>query len=348
MLIALLIDPAGRAVLTGLQAEDEAMWQTAIETTSGEQDDAGTVAAIAALRHQYPEPWRFAGYLAPPTTWWQAHEHYFEPWVLAAVANNRAAIIGEYDIQGYNPAQLVQYQRAIAVMNGFEREYHESLLYGPGFDTPILDMLNTRFIIVPKTIPVESTGDGLIIDGYPAPGFQVVTETAGAVIVENLEHFPRAWLVYDVIERSADEALTAIGDGSIDPRTTASIEVPSNVSFGSSAGGGTTIVTDYEANQVEIVTSSDGPAFLLVADVHDPGWRVTIDGAPAQLHRANGLIRGVFGPGGEHTVRFEYRPPELRIGLTISAISVLTIAVLVGWAFQQRRATQRTHSTPRQ
>ncbi len=59
-----------------------------------------------------------------------------------------------------------------------------------------------------------------------------------------------------------------------------------------------------------------------------PGWRATVDGAPAPLLRANYAFRAVRLEPGQHQVHLTFAPRSWRLGL---AISGLTLLVLVGW-----------------
>ena len=48
--------------------------------------------------------------------------------------------------------------------------------------------------------------------------------------------------------------------------------------------------------------------FVVLNDVWHPWWRVSVDGRPARLLRANVLFRAVAVPKGRHLVRFTFRP----------------------------------------
>jgi uncharacterized membrane protein YfhO len=61
---------------------------------------------------------------------------------------------------------------------------------------------------------------------------------------------------------------------------------------------------------------------LLLNDKYDPNWHVTVDGQPAELLRCNFLMRGVYLSAGQHTVEFNFSPPNKPLYVTIIAIAV--------------------------
>ena len=72
-------------------------------------------------------------------------------------------------------------------------------------------------------------------------------------------------------------------------------------------------------------------AFLVLSDTYYPGWRVTVDGRPAQLYRTNYLLRGVVVPPGEHTVRFSFLPISFYAGVCVSACALLAMLLVRRW-----------------
>jgi len=64
---------------------------------------------------------------------------------------------------------------------------------------------------------------------------------------------------------------------------------------------------------------------LVLLDSFDPGWTAYVDGARAEVLRADGVFRAVRLTAGKHDVRFEYVPRGLWLG---AAISVVTAALL--------------------
>jgi hypothetical protein len=69
--------------------------------------------------------------------------------------------------------------------------------------------------------------------------------------------------------------------------------------------------------------------YLVLLDSFSDDWRVTADGAPAELVRANGLFRAVRLTAGAHVVDFAYRPRAVLVGFAISAIALVILGALM-------------------
>jgi hypothetical protein len=102
----------------------------------------------------------------------------------------------------------------------------------------------------------------------------------------------------------------------------------------------TTTVVDVEAHVPA------GGGFLVLLDSYDPFWRVEVDNEPATMSRANGLFRAVELAPGRHVVRFAYRPTPLYLGLAITAVTALLLA-LAFWKGGGTRARDLAGETSR-
>jgi len=94
---------------------------------------------------------------------------------------------------------------------------------------------------------------------------------------------------------------------------------------------GTVEFTSYAPTDIKFHTQAATPTVLLLNDQYDPHWRVTVDGNPAPLLRANFIMRGVYLPAGEHSVEFQFSLPIKPLYVTVSAmfIGVLLCGFLV-------------------
>ena len=78
---------------------------------------------------------------------------------------------------------------------------------------------------------------------------------------------------------------------------------------------------------MKIEANLNSPGWLVLTDAYYPGWQATVNGQPADILPVNVLFRAVSLPEGEHTVVFEFAPDSVRLGVLISGLSLLGIAI---------------------
>ena len=71
---------------------------------------------------------------------------------------------------------------------------------------------------------------------------------------------------------------------------------------------GTARILSYANTEVTVETDSATPALLVLTDVWHPWWRAEVDGASAEILRADVLFRAVAVPTGHHIVRVTFHP----------------------------------------
>lgn len=169
--------------------------------------------------------------------------------------------------------------------------------------------------------------------GY-GPGVKAEDVGAG-VVFENLRARPRAWLVPEVVAVSADDALGAVrssrlpGGRVFDPSQLALVEEQFNFKADRIDPSATVEIARLTSRQMEVKVVTAAPTFLVTSDVFYPGWRVTVDDAPAHLYQTNYAFRGVPVPAGTHVVRFDFRPTTFYYGALVSTLALL---LLIGCA----------------
>jgi hypothetical protein len=92
---------------------------------------------------------------------------------------------------------------------------------------------------------------------------------------------------------------------------------------------GSVVFESYAPKHIRLKADAAARSVLLLNDKFDPNWVVTVDGEPAELFRANYLMRGVALEPGEHVVEFRFRPPSS--GLYISLLAIAVGGGLCGW-----------------
>jgi hypothetical protein len=202
-----------------------------------------------------------------------------------------------------------------------------------GIGSPLLDMLNVRYILIDKRLPADR--DDVV--GL-AQGQQPVFENEYVRVYENPGAFPHGWLVHDVRHVSREQAFAVLRDRAVDLSTVALVEdAAPNVAQPGADQVERVLVTEYQPERIEIDVRTAADGLLVLSDTYSNGWRATMDGESVDILPTNLALRGVPVGAGMHTVVFTYRAPWLRVGLAISIIAHLALVVIIGWAIGRSR-----------
>ena len=218
-------------------------------------------------------------------------------------------------IGGYSPAKLQRYQDLIdyhlegeinrlAQAVGKVDSLKEVATY-MRTSTPILNMLNTRYVVLDSRIPP----------------------------VENPYAFGAAWFVNRVVPAAtADEEIALLGG--INPKEEAVIradlQLPSlpEADVMSQASDHIDIVS-YAPNALEYKYSARTDRLAVFSEIYYPeGWYATVDGEPVALYRADWTLRAAVLPAGEHTVKMRFDPPSYRIGAAVSRATSIPLILI--------------------
>lgn len=90
------------------------------------------------------------------------------------------------------------------------------------------------------------------------------------------------------------------------------------------------------ANRVSIAVDCDRPSFVVLTELHYPGWNVEIDGQSAEPVSGT-VFRAVRVPAGPHEIVWSYRPTSLLIGLIVSGLGMVGTGVFY-WSEVRRRS----------
>jgi hypothetical protein len=94
------------------------------------------------------------------------------------------------------------------------------------------------------------------------------------------------------------------------------------------------------ANGFELAAASPNGGLVVSSVTFDRGWRLAVDGHPAELLRVNAGFLGFFAPPGWHRATLEYRPSGWVWGVRWCALTaaVLALAVLGAWRRRPSRS----------
>jgi hypothetical protein len=327
----------------GLPAEDT-LWRhlrrdpeiaQALEIETGGSDPGGAGEFLEEQLAQ-SEPFRYVGYGGVGYADGEPRrvnymEHRLDPNVQAFLVNGRPIFLGLYDIQGYNPLQLSRYVEFMTALNGAPQDYHTAYLLPSGVRSPLLDLLDVRYLLVDASLP-QFRDDVLALTA----GRRMVMRTPEVIVYERSPNPPHAWIVHEVRQVARGGALLLLASGTVDPYQTALVEgTPPDVAEPSVIDADSARVTDYQPDHLTIETQSTSAGLLVVSEVYESGWRAYVDGAAAAILPTDHALQGVPLPAGRHTVELRYEPTSLRAGLMISGVAgamMLVAFAAAGWS----------------
>jgi hypothetical protein len=245
-------------------------------------------------------------------------------------ANGRSMLLGLQNVQGYNPTHIASYGGYMNELNGgYEQNYHFIDVFGEGLYSPLLNLLNVNYIIVPSQ-PSQENPEGAQQFAQFEHSHPTVYEDDQTKVLENQQALPRAWIVHSVQQQTPQEALELLSSGEVDPKETALLEEPplEEMSEPEDASTDQASVTEYGDNHVQLETSSETAGLLMLSEVYYPAWKAYVDGRPAPVHIADGLLRSVAVPAGDHTVDLRYESWTLMVGVSISLVAYATLVLL--------------------
>lgn len=171
-----------------------------------------------------------------------------------------------------------------------------------------------------------------IVSGVPLDlPFLREVHRGSALVYENVEALPRAYLVSDVrVADEPDETIELMRSASFDPARVAVLEDPLGEPLTAAPLDGAAEIVAYEPDRVIVETRANRRALLVLADNYYEGWTATIDGDAAPVLRANHTFRAVVVGPGEQRVVFEFRPRQLYLGFAIylAGFTLLTAYLL--------------------
>jgi hypothetical protein len=295
-------------------------------------------AALFLSGQQGTGPFRFFGFdprLQQMAGGWPVYYRYqfANERTRSLVVNNRATLHGLHDVQGYNPVQLQDYVEAMTLLNGEPQDYHDANVMPAGLESPLLDLLNARYLVVPSEMTSEQ--DELLLslsERYP-----VVFDDGYTRVLERESALPRAWIVHAAETVDGAEALRRVVAGEVDPRQTALIDgvVPTLQDAGSSEESAA--ITTYEPERIVIQTDSTTAGMLLLSEMAYPAWKATVDGVPVDVSTAYGLIRAIPLPAGSRIVEFSYDTQDEELGLVLTFGTVILLGAMFAGMSARRR-----------
>ena len=215
-------------------------------------------------------------------------------------------------VGGYHAAKLRRYQDLIETYISNEmkqvmeavNKYQGDLSQAPADSIcPVLNMLNTKYFLAPK--------QNMSIPNPHAQG--------------------NAWFV-DCMEYVDDAQAEMDGLYQVDLRHEAVADRQFQEVLGEAMAADSTataVLTSYEPNQLKYTVSSQKGGIVVFSEIYYPGWTATIDGKPAELGRANYVLRALRVDGGQHEVVLSFFPKSIGTTETVAYVALVVLLLFI-------------------
>ncbi len=199
-------------------------------------------------------------------------------------------------IGGYHPAKLSIYQDLI-----------EKQLYNFPNCLPVLNMLNTKYLIIPD----QQSGQ---------PKAQ-----------ENLGALGACWFVKGIqFRKGPADIMNALT--TFNPKDSAVLDEKYKGDI-TSIGNDSLATIALVSNENDLVTyhsKSTVKQFAVFSEIYyNAGWKAKIDGKDSPIFQSNYVLRGLEIPAGEHNIIFSFEPTAVAIGKKAAIGSSLLIWLLL-------------------
>ena len=257
------------------------------------------------------------------------------------IENNFSTFEGIYSTDGYEPLHIKRYGELISSskdgsipdrLPGSDANIHpgfgEEDLRKNAYRQRLLDLLGVKYIL--------NKNDSLEIDyiqdnAFSKEVYKLVWQKAPWQIYENMNVLPRVFLASDyVVESNKDKIVQMIFDKKLDLKNKIILEenISPKISFVKDDNAKVE-VKKYASNKVVLQASARSNMLLFLSDNYYPGWKVSIDGKNGKIYRANYSFRAIPIAKGKHEVVFSYYPDSFDLGIKISFITIILLAMAI-------------------
>jgi len=239
------------------------------------------------------------------------------------------------DVRGYDPPQPTRRMLALwRLLSPAQATWTALEITDVGSEgLQVLSTLGARYLMFPADTELPTTFHHRLRTVYAG---------ADARIVENMTAAPRALVPATVLATDGEVATNqAIIEPVFDARTTAAVERGQPGAPEPLAGiHGAVAIVRRENARVTLRARLDQRGLVVLNEALLPGWSVKVDGRAATALRANGVMRGVVVPAGDHRIEWSYAVPGLRLGaLTSLLTAAAAVAAALALVFRSRQGT---------
>ncbi len=192
-----------------------------------------------------------------------------------------------------------------------------------------------RQVIEPRKLQLLNVGALISKRDLASDQFTLVTSDGDVHLYRFNGALPRAWLVHNARVVAPDKIYETLNGDDFDPsRSVALIAQPTIVLSATVASADAVEIVHHAAGQLSVRARTSADGVLVVSEIFYPGWKARVDGQPASLLPADGVLMALPLASGAHQIELTFEPDLVKIGTLISIVSVLSCVGLALWAWR--------------
>jgi hypothetical protein len=221
-----------------------------------------------------------------------------------SIPQQTAVQYGLHLTDGVDPLQIASYSEFMDQASGVPRNGYSVTLPPFANGEPATD----NKMYSPDADKLGLLNVGYVVSDYPllVPGLTEVKSIGGVIIYKNEKKRSPAWVQSGAIALPQE----------FEPAE----------------------FVQRSANQMQI--SATGPGTLVVSDIMYPGWRLVVDGKPAELTSKYGVLMSTELAPGRHDILIQFKPGSVYLGLALCGLGVL-ITIWMIWGSGIRSQGER-------
>ena len=229
-------------------------------------------------------------------------------------------------VSPFNDATTSYFHRSVGGYHGAKLARYQDLIdrYLSNADDGVLDMLNTRYLIVPGK------------EGQPEAQRRT-TAFGAAWFVDSVIYAPSAQAEIDLLGKT-DLRTTAVVSGQ-NPAKSASRPMPLGIYASARIE-----LTEYRPNYLKYEYTLPEEAVAVFSEIfYDQGWKAYVDGEESPYFRADYVLRAMTLPAGTHTVEWRFRAPGWTAveGVTLAASLAILLGAVAALVYCFRKRTKK-------
>jgi hypothetical protein len=198
---------------------------------------------------------------------------------------------------------------------------------GIGRESRFYDLYNVKYLIA---------GENTAVPAH----FQPVHQDGRTMLYRNPRALPRAFMVYRAEVVGGDiRALTIAKGEGFDPATQVVLKAGGEarpLDAGPGSGEVDVRIVDRGPNHLDFEVETPVEGYLVVSEMWMPDWIADVSGIRQDVLQANYTFRAVYVPAGNHSIHMVYRPRPWAIGLGVTLVTLVLLAVWAGVALIRR------------